>query len=155
MEGRPRSAVEVLSGVDPQTALVLLEGEGVRRADPTEGSAGNLFGKAGLNTRVVRGRKMRSLDGLFDEFAAALQFESYFGENWPAFAECLSERDDLSPSAGLSVLVLEPNQVLADAHDAELPVLVRIIQSTAVTYAEPIERGEWWDRAAIPSTLLL
>lgn len=41
--------------------------------------------------RVVRGHKMRRLDDLFDEFAAAFQFPHYFGENWPAFYECMTD----------------------------------------------------------------
>ncbi|WP_199922364.1 barstar family protein [Microterricola viridarii] len=46
---------------------------------------------AGLTVRVVRGRKMRTLRPLFDEFAAALQFPLYFGENRDAFYERLSD----------------------------------------------------------------
>ena len=34
-----------------------------------------------LAVRVVRGHKMRRLPDLYDEFAAALQFPNYFGEN--------------------------------------------------------------------------
>src|SRR5947209_1850287 len=41
--------------------------------------------------RVIRGRKARTKSALFDEFAAALQFPYYFGENWDAFDECLTD----------------------------------------------------------------
>jgi hypothetical protein len=45
------------------------------------------LGDAGLTVRMTRGRKMRTVDGLFDEMAAALQFPCYFGANWDAFSE--------------------------------------------------------------------
>ena len=56
-----------------------------------------------LAIRVVRGNKMRRLDDLYNEFAAAFQFPDYFGENWAAFDECLgiwngSRRRDTSCS---------------------------------------------------------
>jgi len=40
--------------------------------------------EADLAVRLVRGHKSRAVDGLFDEFAAALQFPYYFGANWAA-----------------------------------------------------------------------
>lgn len=36
---------------------------------------------------------MRTVAQLNDEFSAALQFSAYFGENWPAFNECLKDLD--------------------------------------------------------------
>jgi hypothetical protein len=93
---------------------------------------------------------MLDVDGLFDETAAALQFPSYFGENWPAFDECLADMDWLATNAGIVLVVLEPDQVLANAPPAELGVLVKTVAHAAETYAEPIALGEWWDRPAIP-----
>lgn len=39
--------------------------------------------------RFVRGHKMTTTQGLFDEFSAAMHFPYYFGENWNAFRDCL------------------------------------------------------------------
>ena len=41
--------------------------------------------------RVVRGHKATTKPDFFDECAAAWQFPYYFGENWDAFEECLTD----------------------------------------------------------------
>src|ERR1700756_4380721 len=40
--------------------------------------------------RVLRGAKMESMEGFYDELAAVLQFPLYFGRNWAAMDECLA-----------------------------------------------------------------
>ena len=119
----------------------------------TEASWG--WREAGLTIRRVRGRKMRNVDALFNEMAAALQFPYYFGENWPAFDECLSDMDWLPMNAGIVIMVSDPADVLADSSDVELAVLIRAIAHAAETYSQPIESGEWWDRPAVPFHVVL
>jgi hypothetical protein len=104
---------------------------------------------------MVRGRKMRTVDGVFDEMAAALQFPPYFGENWAAFDECLADMDWLPMNVGIVVVVVDSGDVLLDAADVELSVLVRAITHAAEVYAQPIESGEWWDRPAVPFHVVL
>jgi RNAse (barnase) inhibitor barstar len=41
--------------------------------------------------RVIRGHKATTKPAFFDECAAAWQFPYYFGENWDAFEECLTD----------------------------------------------------------------
>jgi hypothetical protein len=89
--------------------------------------------EAGLTVRTIRGRKMGTVDGLFDEVAAALQFPHYFGVNWPAFDECLADMDWLAMNVGIVVLILEAEHVLADTADVEPSALVRTILHAAVT----------------------
>ena len=113
------------------------------------------WSEAGLIVRLVRGRKMRTAEGLFDEVSAALQFPYYFGENWSAFDECLTDMDWLPSTAGLVVIVLDSGEVLCDEPDEELGTLVRVIGHAAETYAEPVESGEWWDRPALPFHVVL
>lgn len=80
-------------------------------ANRTEiGSAVIGWTEAGLTVRVVRGRKMRNLRALFNEFAAALQFPLYFGENEDAFNECIAELETLPAGEGYVVTVIEPDQ---------------------------------------------
>lgn len=97
---------------------------------------------------------MRTVSSLFDEFAAALQFPSYFGENWAAFDECLADMDWLPLAVGTVLLVLDAERTLGD-DDNDLPTLVRVLASASRSYATPIERGEWWDRPAVPFHVVL
>ncbi len=62
--------------------------------------------------RVVRGAKAETWPALFDEFAAALQFPYYFGENGAAFDECLADLEWL-PAAEHVVVVSHAARVLA------------------------------------------
>lgn len=118
-----------------------------------EAAAG--WAESGLVVRVVRGRKTRNLPALFDEFAAALQFPYYFGENWPAFDECLADLDWISPDSGLVILILDADQVLADGSSEDMNVLIQAISNAHSTYSEPIAEGEWWDRPALPFHVVL
>lgn len=129
---------------------VLLEGDA-----ETIGSAVMGWVESGLTARVVRGRKMRTMGGLFDEFAAAMQFPLYFGENEDAFNECIAELEGLPAGEGYVVTITEPDQVLADEDAAALGWLVRSLTSAAEEWAQPVELGEWWDRPAVPFHVVL
>jgi hypothetical protein len=134
-----------LFSVPEASALLAIESD-VRSA----AEAVSRWQDAGLTVRTVRGRKMRSVGRLFDEMAAALQFPFYFGENWSAFDECLADMDWLPVTVGIVILVQEAAEVLSDADDVELTVLVRLIESARCVYSVPIALGEWWDRPAVP-----
>jgi hypothetical protein len=54
--------------------------------------------------RLIRGGKCRTWTALFDEFAAALQFPCYFGGNWDAFDECLTDLEGPPASAYLLLI---------------------------------------------------
>jgi len=129
---------------------LLLEGDG-----QTIGSALLGWVESGLAARVVRGRKSRTLGGLFDEFAAALQFPLYFGENKDAFNECIAELDSTPAGEGYVVAITEPDQVLADAGADELRWLLDALQSVGATWSQPVQLGEWWDRPAVPFHVVL
>jgi hypothetical protein len=62
--------------------------------------------------RVVRGGKCPSAAALYDEFTAAWQFPCYFGENWDALEECLTDLEWL-PASEYLLLVSNAERVLA------------------------------------------
>ena len=59
-----------------------------------------LYGRPDVKAaiKVLRGNKMRSRQGLMNEFGAALQFFEGFGENWHALKDCLSHLDEWMPA---------------------------------------------------------
>jgi len=140
----------LLLEIQPAASLLLFAAEA---KDGAEVAAG--WRDAGLAVRVARGRKMRTVERLFDEFAAALQFPYYFGENWAAFGECLADMDWLPPGSGYVIVITEPAEVLAAEPITELATLTRSIAHAGRTYAQPIELGEWWDRPALPFHVVL
>jgi hypothetical protein len=109
----------------------------------------NKAASAGITARVVRGWKMRQTQGLYDEFAAAWQFPSYFGENGPAFDECLADME-WTPGIAYVVVVAQADALLADEPSVELESCVRRFVRASEAWATPTEAGEWWDRPAVP-----
>jgi len=71
--------------------------------------------------RFLRGQKMQTASQLFDEFAAALQFPHYFGENWNALLECLTDLEWL-PDGACVLLILDGTQLLAREAEESLAV---------------------------------
>ena len=92
-----------------------------------------------LAVRVVRGHKMQRLSDLYDEIAAALQFPDYFGENWDAFEDCLTDLDWL-PAAGYVLLVSRANEVLSEEPEKQFETFVSVLATAC----------EEWARAATP-----
>lgn len=144
------SSVEQLLRLDPSSALLSFEVGAPVAAEHALG-----WSDAALTIRAIRGRKARTVPALFDEFAAALQFPYYFGENWSAFDECIADLDWLPAQAGIAVLIYEAGQVLADDTQEDLAVLVKVFAQAAATFGQPVEDGEWWDRPALPFHFVL
>jgi hypothetical protein len=112
------------------------------------------WGDRDLTVRVVRGRAMRTLSGLFDEFAAVLAFPPYFGKNKDAFDECLADLEDLSPE-GLVLVLTEPHQILIDADEVDLRWFLEVLRTASDELARSIGLGEMWDRPAVPVHVVL
>jgi hypothetical protein len=88
--------------------------------------------------RVVRGDKMRTLSGVFDELAAAFQFPYYFGENWAALDECLSDLDWLA-AEGYVMAVSNVVALLKEEDPEDRTIFLRLLNRVCTYWAT--ERG--------------
>jgi hypothetical protein len=86
----------------------------------------------------LRSWKMRERSGVFEQFAALLQFPRYFGENWNAFVDCMGDLDWLHTSAILLVLLDAP-ELLSNAEPDEFGLLLRVLEDSAESFSRATE----------------
>jgi len=94
------------------------------------------YEQRGYTVRWIRGRKARTTRSLFDEFAAALQFPDYFGENWDAFNDCLTDLEWLRTDRGYVLVITEPDAVLAAERAKTLKTFVEILTDAVQYFGE-------------------
>ncbi|MGW3652905.1 barstar family protein [Streptomyces sp. NPDC000878] len=101
---------------------------------------------------VIRGADCRTRAELFSEWARALDFPRYFGHNWNAFHDCLSEKalwhsdpDGPPPTRPLTLLVENAAQLLADAPPSELQLLFQTLAETAAVADDDEDAGVYPD----------
>jgi hypothetical protein len=107
----------------------------------------------GSIVRFLRGSRMRTTEGLYDEFAAALQFPYYFGRNGAAFDECLTDLGWLKATAYV-LMVFDAEEFLANEQRTELESFIDSFERTCESWSTPDEHGEPWDHPAIPFHVL-
>jgi hypothetical protein len=91
--------------------------------------------------RVVRGHKAKTTADFFNESAAALQFPPYFGENWDAFEECLTDLEWLRGDVYV-LLITNSDQLLEKEPDRQLPLLLKSLEQAGQEWGTPVQ-GEW------------
>jgi RNAse (barnase) inhibitor barstar len=74
----------------------------------------------------VRGTKSSDEPHLFDELAAALQFPYYFGENWNAVWDCITDLNWLKGSSFL--LVFDSAEHLLSESEREFKFLIEVLR---------------------------
>jgi len=67
----------------------------------------------GFVLKIMKGEKCRTPAGLFGEFAQALRFPDYFGQNWDALEECLADLEWL-PAKGYVLLFTAAEKILSE-----------------------------------------
>jgi len=95
--------------------------------------ASTLQPKKHAAVRLIRGRDCTSKEDLLKEFARALDFPSYFGANWDALEDCLTDLEWLSSEA--FVLVLTNADLILKADPESWRTLASVLQSSAAHWA--------------------
>ena len=88
--------------------------------------------------RFVRGAKSQNTTNLFDEFSAALQFPYYFGENWNAFNDCISDLDWLNCEFCV-VVIFNSDRMLIDEDKSEFETLMKILLEARARRTESLQ----------------
>jgi hypothetical protein len=81
----------------------------------------------GTIARVVRGHRCISKERTLQEWSAALQFPSYFGNNWDAFEECINDLEWLGASR-IVVFVTRADEMLPRS-PKDLPMMLNILSA--------------------------
>lgn len=109
-------------------------------------------GRAGL-VATIDGDLATSSESLFSVFARTLDFPSYFGANWSALKDCLTDLDWLP--ADIYVIAVVNARSLLVQEPVERASLIQIMETAGREWATPVELGEWWDRPAKPFHIIL
>ncbi|MGX7673657.1 barstar family protein [Plantactinospora sp. DSM 117369] len=86
------------------------------------------------DSTVLAGAGSRTRAALFTEWAARLGFPDYFGRNWDAFEECLT---DLVAGRPRTLVVTDAADLLADEPPEQLGILLGVLGTIAAGAAAP------------------
>lgn len=81
----------------------------------------------GAYTSYLRGKRCKTEELFFFEVSASFQFPDYFGENWPAFDECLCDLEWLNISKIL-VIIDDFSQIFSDQKEIQNLLKERVIR---------------------------
>ncbi len=109
---------------------------------------------SGWVVRTLRGSKMKSFQGMMDEFGAALQFFDGFGENWHALGECLNYLDEWLPAEAYLLEVTHP-QLLLEEDPEQLFWFLKVMDETHAWWSKPILDNGRYNRPAVPFHVIL
>ena len=128
---------------------------------PTEEEAkllpSSLYNKEGLSPviRKLRGDKMKTRQGLMDEFGAAIQFFDGFGENWYALKECLAYLDEWLPADAYILVITRCLDLLSLEDVEELQWFFQTIKEVGEGWSMPVSDNDRFSRPAIPFHVVL
>lgn len=88
---------------------------------------------------MIRGQKCKTLNGLYDEFSAVLQFPYYFGENWDAFNDCLNDLDWIAADA--FVLCISNAENITHLGKSDFVYLLELLSTSAKEWESGRECG--------------
>jgi len=96
---------------------------------------------------MIRGQRCIDTPRMMGEWAAALQFPYYFGHNWDALSECLSDLEWLFVP-WYAFFITHADRLLV-GQDDEFRILMRILFEAQATWSTPIPETSEWARPAV------
>ena len=99
-------------------------------------------------TCILSGCEMKTVSGVFKEFARGLAFPEYFGFNGAAFDECLNDLSWLD-AAGICIGIANAARLLEDER-SEIAWLLSALDDAGEEWSTRIEGDEAWQTEAIP-----
>jgi len=92
---------------------------------------------------ILRGERSKTVQSFFNEASSALQFPDYFGKNWSAFDDCITDLEWLGLEKEAYILLIENANLLLESADIEdFDVLIDILD---------LANEEWKSRASFNS----
>lgn len=104
--------------------------------------------KRDIVARIVRGKKCSTVKDLFNEISAALQFPYYFGENWDALDECITDLEWI-PGNGYLLFIPDADMVLTNS-GRDFQIFVDVLQNAGKEWAESQENNPDFPRPSKP-----
>lgn len=93
--------------------------------------------QSGAYVSYLRGIRCKTEDDFLIEVSASFQFPSYYGENWPAFDECICDLEWLNFSK-IFVLFDDFSMAFRDQ-----PTIQKLLQKRVVSYWS--EASDYWE----------
>lgn len=97
----------------------------------------------------LQGKNSQTVNNFFDEISRKLLFPDYFGRNFNALDECLSDLEWLN-FKGLCIFIEQPHLFLCQEPEDILRYVIEIFTKSSDEWQQPIQLGESWDRESVP-----
>lgn len=101
------------------------------------------------NTFILDGNRMTSFREFHDEIATVLHFPNYYGRNFNALSDMLTDLSWLEVKSFLC-LVKNGERLLCTETILDIDAFTGLLNEVGKEWSKPIEIGEWWDRPAVP-----
>jgi len=102
--------------------------------------------------KVIDGSKCKRRSDLFSELAHLFEFPSYFGYNWDALDECITDLEWM-PGRGYVLLIKHADQLLSEDVQESYAIFIGIMKKAGEEWSIP--QGGEWARSAIPFHVVL
>ncbi|MGH8684147.1 MAG: barstar family protein [Nitrosospira sp.] len=99
------------------------------------------------------GERMRSVEGFFAAFVKGLCFPEYFGWNWAAFEECITDLSG-SPARAYLLIIRRAEMLLMDSA-VDRAIFFKLIKDVAAQWANSFGLGEKWGGGEVPFNVVL